>query len=511
MEATKTSSTLSVHRDFSVAMGEEIRVKGSRSRMGPRSLSPLVSSNKDDGGHRLGRQGTNGFAPAHGGSRSVDQGRRLAHQAAPLAHQAAPAPAHQAAPAPAHQAAPLSQQPQPPAHQDELSVAPEKVSARPLLVASEVSQVEQIQPKSPRVVFLPKSLRQGNLWRAGTAVHGWLESPDLASRADRDPESARVHEVNCRQDRVNTGNAASIEWLDEVPWETQGDAALARARARNVKRLREATVNDCLILSKYMPSEISVFFPFGIVGPDDYYQPSQGWVKEVLSVARTVCTVPKPPHIRLGVGQDDLDHNTRFLADCDWDLGEVFRRHVGTTVDHGSEFRPVEQLCRIVGKHPGFAYLKEMLTSGFDYHLTRELTEHERALELKAQLGRGNHRSALENMDDIRSLLSGDVRRGFVLPFRATAILNVKRLHLQPGGMVRQLSLKADGSRQPKSRFTHDLSFSITAPDASVNARVDMAKHPEMVYGWCLLRVIHYLAALRVRHPKEMSENMKFE
>lgn len=210
-------------------------------------------------------------------------------------------------------------------------------------------------------------------------------------------------------------------------------------------------------------------------------------------------TLPGSPHIRLGLDQEDLDYNTRFLEDCGWDLEEVFRRHIGTTVDHGSEFRPVDQLKRVLGKHPGFTYLEEMFTSGFDYHLTRELTEQERRKELTAQLERGNHRSAVENLEEIRSLLSGDVRRGFVLPFRADALLNVKGLHLQPGGMVRQLSLKADGSRQPKNRFTHDLSFSITAEDASLNARVDMSRHPEMVYGWCLLRLIHYVAALT--HP----------
>ncbi len=28
-----------------------------------------------------------------------------------------------------------------------------------------------------------------------------------------------------------------------------------------------------------------------------------------------------------------------------------------------------------------------------------------------------------------------------------------------------------------------------------------MSKHPEMVYGWCLIRLIHYIAALRAHHP----------
>ena len=374
---------------------------------------------------------------------------------------------------------------------------------------------EQVRHKPPRkAAFLPRVLRDEAMWQSDTeVVQGWLESPDGLALSSL-PGSAKGVERGSGPgpvNRVKPVGTASIEWLDEVPRSSQGDAALERARERNVKRLKEAMNNDCRILSKYLPADISVFFPFGIVGPDDYYEPSRDWVEELIRVARAECRVPGPPCIRLGMGQEDLDYNTRFLEECDWDLEEVFRRHAGTTVDHGSEFRPVDQLRKIVGRHPGFPYLEEMLTSGFNYHLTRELDEEERKLELKAQLSRGNHQSAMQNMDDIRVLLSGDVRRGFVLPFRATAILNVKRLHLQPGGMVRQLSLKADGTRQPKSRFTHDLSFAITAADASINARVDMSKHPEMVYGWCLLRVIHYLAALRARHPRVRIFISKFD
>ena len=256
--------------------------------------------------------------------------------------------------------------------------------------------------KSPRTVFLPRVLREHDLQDAGTATHGWLESPDHAPV--QTPSRDHISEVN-EEVRAPTGaqrqkssevqdERISIEWLDEVPLSVRGDAALERARRRNVQRLREATASDCKILSKYLPSDVSVFFPFGLVGPDDHFQPSQGWVNELLEVAKATCTVPAPPHVRLGQDQEDLDYNTRFLANCDWDLEEVFRQHVGTTVDHGSEFRPVAQLRRIVGSHPGFAYLEEMLTSGFDYHLGRELSEQERTEELRAQLDRGNHKSA---------------------------------------------------------------------------------------------------------------------
>jgi hypothetical protein len=52
-----------------------------------------------------------------------------------------------------------------------------------------------------------------------------------------------------------------------------------------------------------------------------------------------------------------------------------------------------------------------------------------------------------------------------------------------------------------KERLTHDMSFSITGEGLSVNNRVDMSAYTEMVYGWCLSRVIHYIVALRGAHP----------
>lgn len=263
--------------------------------------------------------------------------------------------------------------------------------------------------KSPRVVFMPKSLRDDTLWQSlETESHGWVARPDYESRLpSRSSGSTKVKKgpadiVARRDESAEKQDSASIAWLDEVPLSSRGDAALDRARERNVRRLREATANDCQILSKYLPSNVSIFFPFGLVGPDDYYQPSQGWVNEVIKVATSKCTIPGPPLVRLSLDQEDLDHNTRFLADCDWDLGEVYRRHAGTTADHGSEFRPVRQLQRIVGQHPGFDYLQEMFTSGFDYQLERGLTEQERVAELEAQLDRGNHKSTLQNIDEVR-------------------------------------------------------------------------------------------------------------
>jgi hypothetical protein len=121
-------------------------------------------------------------------------------------------------------------------------------------------------------------------------------------------------------------------------------------------------------------------------------------------------------------------------------------------------------------------------------------------VEVKAQLERGNLKSATKNEDEVQSLLAGDVQHGFVLPLQVGVLRLIKGLHLQPGGMVTQLSLNANGSRKEMNRHTHDLPFSLTTEDTSINLQVDMTNYVDIVYGWCFSRILHYLSALRFRN-----------
>jgi hypothetical protein len=43
--------------------------------------------------------------------------------------------------------------------------------------------------------------------------------------------------------------------------------------------------------------------------------------------------------------------------------------------------------------------------------------------------------------------------------------------------------------------------FPFDAEDHSVNGRVNLQRYPEMVYGWCLPRILHVVAALREQYP----------
>jgi hypothetical protein len=279
------------------------------------------------------------------------------------------------------------------------------------------------------------------------------------------------------------------------------DEALSKARMRNVARLREANENDENELSKYLPSDISKIFPFGLVGPEDNSKPSSEWTNKVALVGRTPCEVPESPLFSFSTDEESVRKNTDFLISRGWDLKAALADHQGSTVGHGSEFRPVAQLTSIVGGHPNFAFLKQTFEKGFHYHLAHKLSETEREAEYNAQYDRGNHQSAILDKEQVIRLLGTDVTHGFALPVKADEVHNLLGVHLQPGGIVSQHSIGSDGERKLKKRFTHDLSFSLTLDNASINDRIDMTMYPDMVYGWCFPRILHYLAALRYRNP----------
>jgi len=96
-----------------------------------------------------------------------------------------------------------------------------------------------------------------------------------------------------------------------------------------------------------------------------------------------------------------------------------------------------------------------------------------------------------------------DVIHGFSVPILPESVPNIKGAMVQPLGIAIQTTLNDKGLRTPKYRLTQDLSYSHSTKHASVNSRIDMDAYPEMIYGWCLMRILHFIAALRFRFPNQ--------
>ena len=138
-----------------------------------------------------------------------------------------------------------------------------------------------------------------------------------------------------------------------------------------------------------------------------------------------------------------------------------------------------------------------------DYRFEEAITKDKRSTELKAMIERGNHKSAKKRSEHVMKALKKDVTHGFSMPILPTTVKRIPGAMAQPLGMAEQLSLSESGKRVPKYRLTQDLSFSLTEEKISVNAQIDMDAYVEMIYGWCLPRIVHYTVALRHKYPSK--------
>ena len=317
-------------------------------------------------------------------------------------------------------------------------------------------------------------------------------------------EEVRVR--NSKQDvRVTTSDKRDAEKLSK---------ATMRGHERNAQRLKTADASDAAIIGEsrlegsrcfeeeensFLPSDPNLFFPDPIVGPDDAFDPPRWFLEAVRSISQHKTRTPSKSPVRFESGTEAADHNAELLSGFGYDLGSLVRAYEDTTLGFGSEFRTVNELRPLLGNHCHFERLAELLTNGMDYVFTRELSELERGSEVKAMLARGNHKSAQADQVQVGRLIAKDVLHGFTIPIPVGVVTSIPGAMVQPLGLVQQWTVDADGNRMIKYRLTQDLSFSTdkTAVPVSINSRFNMSSYPEMVYGWCLPRIMHYVISLR--------------
>jgi hypothetical protein len=135
------------------------------------------------------------------------------------------------------------------------------------------------------------------------------------------------------------------------------------------------------------------------------------------------------------------------------------------------------------------------------YRFHTELSEAVRAIELTAMINRGNHKSAGDKPAVVNKLLLKDATHGFSLPLPPSTVALIKGALVQPLGLAKEWTLNESRERIPKYRLTQDLSFSMSQDACSVNDHIGMEQYAEIIYGWCLGRILHFIVALRLTHP----------
>ena len=102
-------------------------------------------------------------------------------------------------------------------------------------------------------------------------------------------------------------------------------------------------------------------------------------------------------------------------------------------------------------------YLIEIFKGGMPYLVKRELSDEERAQEVKFQLARGNHKSATSKLAEVVTLLEKDVVHGFCLPIASSVVHLIRGGMVQPCSVVGQFGIQVNGTWVLKERLTHNL------------------------------------------------------
>ena len=193
--------------------------------------------------------------------------------------------------------------------------------------------------------------------------------------------------------------------------------------------------------------------------------------------------------------------NYEILQLYDMDIAAALAAQTFSALTVGSEFRPVHILEPLLHLHPLWHRVKTWLTSGVQYPL-QPICDDDRRADLDANANRGNHKSALAHEDRITTMLKDEVARGWQLILPKEALPTIPNGVLAPLGIVEQDTINEYGEIVPKWRLTHDMSFNVIPQTSrSVNNRVIPEELTPCRYGTALLRHIHYIVHLRLRHP----------
>jgi hypothetical protein len=276
---------------------------------------------------------------------------------------------------------------------------------------------------------------------------------------------------------------------------------------RNKVRLAQANREDKQTLGekcrRSLPTNPAMFLPEPVTGPDDSFSAPNWFLRELRIIANSPCPVPSKSTVQFEMSPEAAEHNASLLREVDYDMTRFLATQRGSTLDFGAEFRSVESLRPLLGRHPNFEELATVLTSGMPYRYAQEIDEEARFKEMSALIARGNHKSAQSNPEQVGKLLAKDVVHGFSMVVPIGLVPLIPNAMVQPTGLAEQWVLNEKGERTIKYRVTQDLTYaeSDKALPLSINSRIDMSAYPEMIYGWCLPRIIHFIVALRLAQP----------
>ena len=169
------------------------------------------------------------------------------------------------------------------------------------------------------------------------------------------------------------------------------------------------------------------------------------------------------------------------LKKYDLDLGRALKANSSSPLGYGSEFRKVETLDRVFGRHPNLQRMRDILLNGSDWPM-EELNEEKRVADVKEALAFGNHKGASAKPELLQKLVSKDIKYGYALVVPLSKFERIPGALMAPMNIMNQNTIDECGRIIGKDRLTHDQSYK-WGSGTSVNSRVEKSELLPCMFG----------------------------
>jgi hypothetical protein len=121
-------------------------------------------------------------------------------------------------------------------------------------------------------------------------------------------------------------------------------------------------------------------------------------------------------------------------------LGASLEAQCNLIVGYGLEFRYVNTLKKIFGRHPNWTRMSKILQNGSEWPL-KPLNEELRHNDVNSALAFGNHKGASLQPELLQKLVSKDVHFGYCLPLPLDKAWKIPGILLAPMNIKKQNSI----------------------------------------------------------------------
>jgi hypothetical protein len=280
--------------------------------------------------------------------------------------------------------------------------------------------------------------------------------------------------------------------------------------SRNLVRINNAKAHNNQLIGTYviiphivippLSSDVKDFLPPPIILESTTNHHQFPLLQIIQDILHFPCPTPTSPPFTFECTSMAAARNHQVLQSHHFDIHACIT-HNDTTCTPGSEFRAVTCLDPLFRHHALWPKVREMLAVGAITYLSHDPTNEQRKKENDALIEFNNHKKAQAVPEIISKSLASEVQFGFCFVIPISSISSIPNSMVCPLGTADQMTITAEGLRVPKTRLTHDQTFCLLPESESVNNLTDSSKYAELIFGFCLHRMIYHAVSLRFHFP----------